>query len=76
MALIVGAFGGYTLGRTKTFGDTKVSVLQIFGMCAFLLYFTGAVANLIEFNEVALSIILAFTSGETVGEAIKGVAKK
>jgi len=76
ITLVVGAFSGYLIGRTKTFGDTKVSILQIFGMTAFLMYFGGAIGGLIEFNEVALSIILAFTSGETVGEAIKGVTKK
>ena len=74
MVAIVGVFTGYMLRERKD-PATKVTPLQIFGMCAFLLYFIAAVFKFLEFNEVTLSIILTFIGGETVGEFIKGKQK-
>jgi len=74
MVFVVGAFSGYMIGYRKS-GKIKVTPLQVFGMCAFLLYFVAAVGSLLEFNEVTLSIIFTFIGGETVGEFIKGKQK-
>lgn len=71
MVFVVGTFTGYLIGYKRT-GKLKITPLQVFGMCAFLLYFIAAVGKLLEFNEVTLSIIFTFIGGETVGEFIKG----
>ena len=75
ISLITGFYIGYVVGRTRTFGNTKLSPLQIFGMSIFIMYFAAAVANLQEFNDVTISIILTFIGSEAAGEFIKSKVK-
>ena len=71
MNFIAGGFAGYLSARYFKIKDSKVSVIQIFGMTMVLLYFTASVSGLTEFNEITLSILLAFIAGEHVGDYFK-----